>query len=221
MPARSRPTIRILAEFRPPSACTSFALCTADAFPAILAGTASPTHSPPACPPCSRNSSPRNPPRLVRFPAAPGTPRCNPDPPRRPCDRTPTSNLPRMAPCLSVSSAAPWPPAYPRHNNSFSRRTKRSLSAGSCHRLSRSQPDAPGRPPQNPPRILYLPISREYRAPRRSLPYTSRRSVVERAAPRCWYPPGKLFAGYLPTHTLSSLRHPRRGHRRRLRRVPK
>src|SRR6266403_420795 len=90
MPAHSRPTIRILAEFRPRSACTSFARCTADALPAILAGTASPTHSPPVCSPSSRNSSPRNPPCLVRLPPAPGTPRCIPDPPRRPGDRSPT-----------------------------------------------------------------------------------------------------------------------------------
>src|SRR6266550_4625838 len=59
MPARSRPTIRTPAEFRPRSACTSFARCTADASPAILAGTASPTHSPLVCSPSSRNSFPR------------------------------------------------------------------------------------------------------------------------------------------------------------------
>src|SRR5207249_3969649 len=51
MPVHSRPTIRILAESRPRSACTNFARCTAYALPAILARTASPTHSPPACPP--------------------------------------------------------------------------------------------------------------------------------------------------------------------------
>src|SRR5437762_12762317 len=93
MPAHSRPTIRILAEFRPPSAYTSFACCTVNALPAILAGTASPPPPPPACPPSSRNSSPKNPPRLIRFPAEPGTPRCNPDPPKRPCDRIPRSRL--------------------------------------------------------------------------------------------------------------------------------
>src|SRR6266403_1519872 len=150
-----------------------------------------------------------------------GIPRGNPDPPRRPGDRTPTSNLPCMAPCLSVSLVAPWPPAYRRRNNSFSRRTKRSLSSGSRRRLSRSWLGAPARLPQNPPRILYLPISREYRVPMRSLPGTSRHSVVSRAVRRCWYLPGKLFAGHCPTHTLSSLRRPRHGHRRRFRRVPK
>jgi hypothetical protein len=185
MPAHSRPTIRTLAESRPPLACTSFARCTADALPTILAGTASPTHPPPACPLSSRNSSPRNPLRQTRFPPPPGTPRCNPDPPRRPFDRTPTSILPCRAPCLSVLSVALWSLAYPHRNNSFSRRTKRSLSSGSCSRLSRTRPDAPERPPQNPPRILYPPILREYRVPTRNLPCTSRRSVVSRAAPRC------------------------------------
>jgi len=33
---------------------------------------------------------------------------------------------------------------------------------------------------------------------------------------RYWYPPGKLFVGHYPTHTLSSLHHPRCERRRRL-----
>jgi hypothetical protein len=40
IPAHSHPIIRTLAGFRPRSTCTSFARCTVDALPAILAGTA-------------------------------------------------------------------------------------------------------------------------------------------------------------------------------------
>jgi hypothetical protein len=178
MQAHSRPTVRILAEFLPRSTCTSFAHCTADALPAILAGTASPTRSLLACPPSSRNSSPRNPLPLARFPPALGTPRCNCDPPTHPGDRTPTSTLPCMAPYRSVSPVAPWLLGYPRRSNPFSRRPKCSLSSSSCARLSRSRRDAPAPPQQNPRRILYPPIYREYLVPTKPLPCSSRRSVV-------------------------------------------
>src|SRR6516164_3553405 len=123
-PEPSRPATRIPAESHPRSPCKSSGHCKGDALRAKPAGTASPTHSPPACPPTSRNSSPALPNlphwqrhRLVRA----QTLRGSRDPPRCLAGHSPTSNPPYRAASLAAERVSPGLPVYLRRSSSSSR----------------------------------------------------------------------------------------------------
>src|SRR6516165_5272891 len=123
-PEPSRPTTRIPAESHPRSPCKSSQRCKGDALRAKLAGTASPTHSPPACPPTSRNSSPALP-NLVHWQrhrlARAQTLRGIRDPPRCLAGHSPTSNPPYKAASLAAERVSPELPVYLRRSSSSSR----------------------------------------------------------------------------------------------------
>src|SRR6516165_3323131 len=123
-PEPSRPTTRIPAESHPRSPCKSSQRCKGDALRAKLAGTASPTHSPPACPPTSRNSSPALP-NLVHWQrhrlARAQTLRGIRDPPRCLAGHSPPSNPPYKAASLAAELVSPGLPVYLRRSSSASR----------------------------------------------------------------------------------------------------
>jgi len=145
---------------------------------------------------------PRNPPRLVAS-AAPGTPRCNPIHPdaRAIVPHVEPSTHGAMPVCLS---AAPWPPAYPRHIILSPVDEAQYLLA-----LATGVPEPAGCPGTPTTKSASHPLSthiREYRAPEEpSLHFASLRCRT--SCTPLLVSAGQTLAGYLPTHTLSSLRH--------------
>jgi len=133
----------------------------------ILAGTASPTHLPPLA--HRLRAIPRESPAPSSFPACTRNSPLQPRSTQTPLRSYPQVSLQCIAPCLSVSSVALWPLRI-RVAIILSPVERSAAYLLALAPAFRTRPDAPERPPQNPPRILYLPIFRVYRVPRRSLP---------------------------------------------------